>query len=75
MVSSRFYLACIKNTGKRETALVLARTYENTGKRETALVLARIVLVRTTGETRVRVQIFFLRMMSFCMREVKVAWF
>ena len=42
MVSSRFYLACIKNTGKRESALVLVRT----------------MLVRTTGETRVRAQIF-----------------
>ena len=35
--------------------------------------LARTVLVRTTIETRVRVQFFFLRMMSFCMREVKLS--
>ena len=34
---------------------LVPRTLE---KRETALVLARIVLVRTTGETRVRVQIY-----------------
>ena len=49
--------------------------------------LARTVLARTTGETRVRVQTYFfvdvmvcgplcvfLRMMSFCICEIKVAW-
>ena len=35
---------------------LVSRTLE---KRETALVLARTVLVRTTGETRVRVQKYF----------------
>ena len=36
--------------------LLVSRTLE---KRETTLVLSRTVPVRTTGETRVRVQFFF----------------
>ena len=41
---------------------LVSRTLE---KRETALVLARTVPVRTTGETRVRVQKYFLRVCLF----------
>ena len=51
---------------------LVSRTLE---KRETAFVLARTVPVRTTGETRVRVHFFFFAYMSFCVREIKVAWF
>ena len=54
--------ACVCDHGYERSDLcaeIIIIIIKNTGKRETALVLARTVLVRTTGETRVRVQIFF----------------